>query len=129
MKPLQLEINGTLYDFTANFAFLREINKEVRVSVDENVKKDVGLSYQVSFMLAGDMEALVTVLMAMNAGKKPRVKKEDLEKYIVDVEDIESLVDSVLDFLSNANVSHTIISKMLLEVGYIPMKNRAPQEA
>lgn len=129
MKPLQLEINGILYDFNADFAFLREINKGVKVSVDENVKKDVGLSYQVSFMLAGDMEALVTVLMAMNAGQKPRVKKEDLEKYIVDVEDIEDLVDSVLDFLSTANVSHTIVSKMLLEVGYIPMKNRTPQEA
>lgn len=129
MKSLQLEINGTLYDFTADFAFLREINKEVKVSVDENVKKDIGLSYQVSFMLAGDMEALVTVLMAMNAGQKPRVKKNDLEKYIVDVEDIEGLVDSVIDFLSTANVSHTIVNKMLLETGYIPMKNRAPQKA
>lgn len=39
MKPLQLEINGTLYEFTADFAFLREINKGVKVSVDENVKK------------------------------------------------------------------------------------------
>ena len=39
MKPLQLEINGTLYDFTADFAFLREINRGVKVSVDENVKK------------------------------------------------------------------------------------------
>ncbi len=129
MKPLQLEINGILYDFTADFGFLHEINKEVTVSVDENTKRNLGLSYLVSYMVAGDMEALVTTLMAMNASQKPRVKKSDLEEYIVNADDIESLVDSVLDFLATANVSRIIVSKGLMEMGYIPMKNRAPQKA
>lgn len=101
-KVMELEINEKVYAFKAGFAFIREVDplrKQKRNGIEENV----GLNVLIGGLLDKNADDLLTALIAMNKGQEPRVTKKELEEYIEEYDDIESLFGQVIDFLSDAN--------------------------
>ena len=112
----ELTINDTVYQFNFGMGFMREINKRVTAPVDglKDVKKNIGLQYMIASILDGDVEALVDVLDAANKGQNPRATRGLLDAYIDDDEtDIDSLFESVIDFLKRANATKKVTMAMV----------------
>lgn len=123
---MELTINDTVYEFNFGMGFMREINKKVGTPVDglPDVKKNIGLQYNVAGILDGDVEALVDVLDVANKGQTPRVTRQLLDLYIDDERtDIDALFDMVIDFLKNANATKKVVNA-LIEA----MKNQAAKQ-
>lgn len=123
----ELTINGQVYEFHFGMGFMREINKKIGAPVDgmPNVKKNIGLQYNVAGIIDGDVEALVEVLEVANKGRFPRVKREDLDAYIDSEDtDIDALFGSVLDFLKSANATKKTVATLLEAIE----KEQAKQE-
>ena len=115
MATLEIVIKGTAYEFKAGIGFMRDINGRYKQDVPglKGAQSNVGLRYYAAALIDGDIDALIEVLYAMNKGCDPRVKKEDIEGYIEDVEDIDGLFQAVLDFLSQSNVSKQVVTKLI----------------
>ena len=111
----ELTINNTLYQFNFGFGFLRDINKTYK-SVDEKTKqeRELGLQYNIASLIDGDVEAIVTILDIANKGCDPRIRRQDIEKYIEDENtNIDDLFDTVMDFLSKANCTKKEVQKFM----------------
>lgn len=115
---MELTINNTVYQFKAGFGFLREVNKRDQVEIKGTAKKkDIGLQYLVAELIDGDAEALVDALDLLNSGMEPRVTKADLESHIENEDtDIDTLFESVLDFLSKSNTTKQEVTNFRAEV-------------
>lgn len=125
MNVLEYEINGKVYQFKASFKFLHEVNSKVKVEVAEfKQSQQKGLVWLVANMIDGDVDALVDTLFAMNIGQSPRVTKTDLESFIEDHSDIDSVFEEVLNFLFKANVC----KKALKDVKKIYEEQKEPSK-
>lgn len=115
---MELIIDEQVYQFNFGMGFLREINKNVEVSIQgSNTKKNAGLQYAVAGVIDGDLEDLVNVLNAANKGQKPRVTQQKLDDYIDQEDtDVEALFDKVLDFLKKTNATKKVTKDLLEEV-------------
>ena len=110
---MELTINGTVYQFNAGIGFMREANK-LQKQCQNGMEKEVGLSALAGGLVDGDVEDLITVLDLMNNGQEPRITRAIIESHIEDSEtDIDALFQKVIDFLSIANVSKKIMTKMI----------------
>lgn len=111
MKSIELTIKGEVYKLVAGFGFLREINSKARVQLDDiKQEKKVGMTLYFANLIEGDVEALADVIDMLNKGQTPRLKRADIEDYIVDDDtDIDELFKTVIDFLSQANVSKKVM--------------------
>ena len=90
MNTMQFEINGKEYEFKASIKFMRALNEKVKTkSGDREV--ELGMTYALGGIIGGEIEDLIDVLYAMNIGFSPRIKKEELEAYIEDCDDIDGL--------------------------------------
>lgn len=115
---MELTIDEQVYQFNFGMGFLREINKNVEVSIQgSNTKKNAGLQYAVAGVIDGDLEDLVNVLNAANKGHKPRVTQQKLDDYIDQEDtDVEALFNKVLDFLKKTNATKKVTKDLLEEV-------------
>ena len=105
---MELTINGSVYQFSFNIGFLRNINKTITVDVDgmDGVKRNVGLRYSVGLLLDGDLETLVDVLELANKGQSTRLTKKAIEEFIDNTEtDVDEVFDSVIEGLKQANAT------------------------
>ena len=103
-KYMEIEVNGEIYKLVAGFGFLHEVNKKLAVDVKSaGTKKEIGLKYMVASIIDGDIDALVDCIFYMNSGQTPRLKKQQIESYLEDVEDIDKVFEDVINFLSHAN--------------------------
>ena len=105
---MELTINGSVYQFSFNIGFLRNINKTITVDVDgmDGVKRNVGLRYSVGLLLDGDLETLVDVLELANKGQSTRLTKKAIEDYIDNADtDVDEVFDSVIEGLKQANAT------------------------
>ena len=105
---MELTINGSVYQFSFNIGFLRNINKTTTVDVDgmDGVKRNVGLRYSVGLLLDGDLETLVDVLELANKGQSIRLTKKAIEDYIDNADtDVDEVFDSVIEGLKQANAT------------------------
>lgn len=110
---MELTINGTVYQFNAGIGFMREANK-LQKQYQNGMEKEVGLSALAGGLVDGDVEDLITALDLMNSGQEPRVTRDLIESHIENPEtDIDALFQKVIDFLSTANVSKKIMTKMI----------------
>lgn len=111
MKAIELTIKGEVYELVAGFGFLREINSKAKVLLDDiKQEKKVGMTLYFANLIEGDVEALADVIDMLNKGQTPRLKRADIEDYIADDDtDIDELFKTVIDFLSQANVSKKIM--------------------
>lgn len=120
---MELTINGKVYTFTAGIGFMRDANK-LQIQRENGVEKEVGLMTLAGGLVDGDIEDLITTLDLTNKGNEPRLTKAEIESYIEDSDtDIDKLFESVIDFLSTANVSKRTMKKMV-HVGEIMEKNQ-----
>lgn len=109
---MELVIKGVPYQFNAGIGFMRDANR-LQKQAQNGVEKEVGLMSLAGGLVDGDIEDLITVLDLMNKGMEPRITRPTIEAYIEDPDtDIDALFESVIDFLSNANVSKKTMMKM-----------------
>lgn len=109
---MELNIDNKYYKFNAGIAFMREANKTQK-QVQNGVEQEIGLTVLCAGLYDGNIEDLITVLTLMNKGQDEVVSKKALEAFIEDSStDIDALFESVIDFLSNANVSKRTMRKV-----------------
>lgn len=109
---MELVIKGVPYQFNAGIGFMRDANR-LQKQAQNGVEKEVGLMSLAGGLVDGDIEDLITVLDLMNKGMELRITRPTIEAYIEDPDtDIDALFESVIDFLSNANVSKKTMTKM-----------------
>lgn len=114
---LKLEINGTEYSFNAGFGFLKNINKTHVSTAENGDKQNDGLAFKIiGIKFDNNIEDLRDVLLEMNAGQEPKISRSELEDYLENSEDVDSLYDTVIDFLSTANCTKSTV-KRALEIG------------
>lgn len=111
---MEIEVNGEIYKLVAGFGFLHEVNKKLAVDVQSaGTKKEIGLKYMVASIIDGDIDALVDCIFYMNSGQTPRLKKQQIESYLEDVEDIDKVFEDVINFLSHANVCRKEVMQLM----------------
>lgn len=111
----ELTINETVYQFKFGIGFVREINKTMSKPIDgvPGAKEEVGLQASILRLLDGDVLELIRVLELANKGFEPRVTQKMLEAYIDDeLEDIDELFKSVLDFLEKTNATKKAVKDL-----------------
>jgi len=115
----ELQINRNTYQFNFGLGFMRDLNKNLTVPV-ENIKgktKEIGMRYIIAEVIDGDIEALEKVLLTANKGFSPRLERGELDAHIENEDtDIEQLFETVLGFLEKANVSKKTTTELLKEI-------------
>ena len=115
----ELQINRNTYQFNFGLGFMRDLNKNLTVPV-ENIKgktKEIGMRYTIAEVIDGDIEALEKVLLTANKGFSPRLERGELDAHIENEDtDIEQLFETVLGFLKKANVSKKTTTELLKEI-------------
>lgn len=111
----ELTIKDTVYQFKFGMGFMREINKKHSAEVEgwKNVEQNVGLQYHVANVIGYDCESLVEILDCANKGRLPRVKRDLLDDYIDECEDIDALFDEVIGFLKQENATKKVTARFL----------------
>ena len=111
----ELTINDTVYPFRFGMGFLREINKRVEMTFDEDTgaKRNIGLYYTIIDLMDGVLETLEDVLLAANQGEQPRLQRTALDAYLEDENtDVDQLFADVLDFFERANCTKNTLTKV-----------------
>ena len=111
----ELTINDTVYPFRFGMGFLREINKRVEMTFDEDTgaKRNIGLYYTIIDLMDGVLETLEDVLLAANQGEQPRLQRTALDAYLEDEDtDVDQLFADVLDFFERANCTKNTLTKV-----------------
>lgn len=112
----ELTIQEQVYQFKFGIGFVKEINKTVAKPVDgiPGEKEEVGLRYSIAKIMDGDVLELIRILVLANKGFEPRITEKVLETYIDDeLEDIDTLFNSVMDFLEKANATRRTTKELL----------------
>lgn len=112
----ELTIQEQVYQFKFGIGFVKEINKTVAKPVDgiPGEKEEVGLRYSIAKIMDGDVLELIRILILANKGFEPRITEKVLETYIDDeLEDIDTLFNSVMDFLEKANATRRTTKELL----------------
>ena len=111
----ELTINDKVYPCRFGMGFLREINKRVEITFDEDTgaKRNIGLYYTIIDLMDGVLETLEDVLLAANQGEQPRLQRTALDAYLEDENtDIDQLFADVLDFFERANCTKSTLTKV-----------------
>ena len=111
----ELTINDKVYPFRFGMGFLREINKRVEITFDEDTgaKRNIGLYYTIIDLMDGVLETLEDVLLAANQGEQPRLQRTALDAYLEDENtDVDQLFADVLDFFERANCTKNTLTKV-----------------
>lgn len=111
----ELTINDKVYPCRFGMGFLREINKRVEMTFDEDTgaKRNIGLYYTIIDLMDGVFETLEDVLLAANKGEQPRLQRTALDAYLEDENtDVDQLFADVLDFFERANCTKSTLTKV-----------------
>lgn len=111
---MQLEINGTTFEFRFGIGFMKEIQSRYKEMASISVAIPNGFKYVVASMLDGHIEDLFDILYTANKTEKPRVTEKALMEYLEDEStDIESLIQEVKSFLLKANASKSLMNQIM----------------
>lgn len=111
---MQLEINGTTFEFRFGIGFMKEIQSRYKEMASISVAIPNGFKYVVASMLDGHIEDLFDILYTANKTEKPRVTEKALMEYLEDEStDIESLIQEVKSFLLQANASKSLMNQIM----------------
>lgn len=117
---LELAIKDKTYEFTFDYGFVKEVNDEFGVTYQNTLKMRTGLQMVITTLTEiGDPQTLVDVLMLSNKGKKPRVRIEDLNDYIME-NGTEELLDKVLKELETSGFTSADFKKVMKTVEEAP---------
>jgi hypothetical protein len=121
----ELTIKDTVYKFRFGLGFVREIDK-TRTEKDKNGNsQNVGLAYAVASLIDEDPLELVKILDIANKTEKPRLSRDELDRYIEDEADLEAICKDVLNFFKKGNST----KKKTAAVIELIEKEQAKQEA
>lgn len=110
---MELIIKDETYKFEATFGFYRELNAKFKRHVDGiNQDEKLGAYVLLTQLVDRDVEALADILMMMNKNLTPTIRRGDLEAYIAQEADIDTLFDEVIDFLSQANMTRNAMKRV-----------------
>lgn len=111
---MQLEINGTTYEFRFGIGFMKEIQSRYKEMASISVAIPNGFKYVVASMLDGHIEDLFDILYTANKTEKPRITEKALMEYLEDEStDVESLIKEVKSFLLKANASKNLMNQIM----------------
>lgn len=111
---MQLEINGTTFEFRFGIGFMKEIQSRYKEMASISVAIPNGFKYVVASMLDGHIEDLFDILFTANKTEKPRITEKALMEYLEDEStDIESLIKEVKSFLLQANASKSLMNQIM----------------
>lgn len=111
---MQLEINGTTFEFRFGIGFMKEIQSRYKEMASISVAIPNGFKYVVASMLDGHIEDLFDILYTANKTEKPRITEKALIEYLEDEStDIESLIQEVKSFLLQANASKSLMNQIM----------------
>lgn len=111
---MQLEINGTTFEFRFGIGFMKEIQSRYKEMASISVAIPNGFKYVVASMLDGHIEDLFDILYTANKTEKPRITEKALMEYLEDEStDIESLIQEVKSFLLRANASKSLMNQIM----------------
>lgn len=111
---MQLEINGTTFEFRFGIGFMKEIQSRYKEMASISVAIPNGFKYVVASMLDGHIEDLFDILYTSNKTEKPRITEKALMEYLEDEStDIESLIQEVKSFLLKANASKSLMNQIM----------------
>lgn len=111
---MQLEINGTTFEFRFGIGFMKEIQSRYKEMASISVAIPNGFKYVVASMLDGHIEDLFDILFTANKTEKPRIAEKALMEYLEDEStDIESLIQEVKSFLLKANASKSLMNQIM----------------
>lgn len=111
---MQLEINGTTFEFRFGIGFMKEIQSRYKEMASISVAIPNGFKYVVASMLDGHIEDLFDILYTANKTEKPRITEKALMEYLEDEStDIESLIKEVKAFLLKANASKSLMNQIM----------------
>lgn len=111
---MQLEINGTTFEFRFGIGFMKEIQSRYKEMASISVAIPNGFKYVVASMLDGHIEDLFDILYTANKTEKPRITEKALMEYLEDEStDIESLIQEVKSFLLQANASKNLMNQIM----------------
>lgn len=111
---MQLEINGTTFEFRFGIGFMKEIQSRYKEMASISVAIPNGFKYVVASMLDGHIEDLFDILYTANKTEKPRITEKSLMEYLEDEStDIESLIQEVKSFLLQANASKSLMNQIM----------------
>lgn len=111
---MQLEINGTTFEFRFGIGFMKEIQSRYKEMASISVAIPNGFKYVVASMLDGHIEDLFDILYTANKTEKPRITEKALMEYLEDEStDIESLIKEVKSFLLQANASKSLMNQIM----------------
>ena len=121
----ELTIKDTVYKFRFGLGFVRDIVKTRQEKDEKGNSQNVGLAYAVAALMDEDPLELVKILDTANKTEKPRLSRDDLDRYIEDEADLETICADVLDFFKKGNST----KKKTALVMELVEKERAKQEA
>lgn len=111
---MQLEINGTTYEFRFGIGFMKEIQSRYKEMASISVAIPNGFKYVVASMLDGHIEDLFDILYTANKTEKPRITEKALMEYLEDEStNIEPLIKEVKSFLLKANASKSLMNQIM----------------
>lgn len=127
----ELTINGEVYQFNFGMGFMREADKGIKSSPDQNgVVLNIGANYMIGGIVDGDIGKLEEALLLANKGFTPRVKLEDLDGYIDDPStDVDKLFEDVKGFLRKAGATRILMKKLEAEDERLKKIREAAMEA
>lgn len=103
----ELTINGKVYGFRFGFGFYKDIDKQIKSKADANgVSRNVGLQYKLAEVVDGDPMAIVDVLDVANKySGTDRLTRAELEEYIEETDDLDTIKEGLLDFFRANNTT------------------------
>ena len=107
----ELEIKEKMYKFKFGLGFMREIDAKKKQDVN-GLEKNVGLIQAVAGIMDGELDTLADVLFIANKTENPRLTMGAIDEYLENVEDLDGLFETVLDFLSKANATKKTVANL-----------------
>lgn len=102
----ELTINNMVYKFRFGMGFVRDIDKTEKLTGEDGKEHNAGLQYAVAALMDEDVIKLVDILDIANKTEKPRITRNELDRYIEDENtDITRLCEELLDFFKHGNAT------------------------
>jgi len=111
-----ITIEGTSYPLRFGMGFLKELNGDVLIHMDEmpEVEQRQGLNYAMAKVYDGDIEELEHVIFLASKTETPRLSLDQIDRFLEsDETDIDEVFKRILGFFETANVSKKAYKDML----------------
>ena len=112
----EININNNIYPLNFGFGFIREIDPKITRKIDgvNGKVEQLGLQMAIAGIKDGSIEDLLDVIFTANKNANgERITKKDIEAHLENPDtDLDSLFDTVIDFLSKANCTKNAVERV-----------------